>query len=429
MAEREWKNHQKQIAQSEAIEQFLSDKTSNQALYLWMKRELKGLYGNAFQFAFEVAKKAERALQQELGDPSLTYIQFGYLAGKEGLLAGERLYQDILRMGMAYSDLNKREYELTKHVSLLQIEPLAVLRLRATGSCTVALPEEVFDFDCPGQYFRRIRSLALTIPCITGPYVGVSCRLTLLQSSIRISTLSGDGDNPYVRNGTDDPRFSDFLGSAQSIVTSSGQNDGGIFEERDERKAPFEYFGVISQLQLDLPSEIRQFDYGTISDVVLHIRHTAREGGDPLRKIAQANLEDRIGAAQTAGSVRLFSLRHEFPSDWAKFKTTTPATGASLMLLSITVLPEHYPFWSQGRLQAVLAIKFVASASKDIQVADKGDGTGNVDTLIGDDTLGGMRAGNLKNIALPPPTGPWSFYFNDNSMDDLWLAVTWGKQS
>jgi hypothetical protein len=40
---------------------------------------------------------------------------------------------DVKRMEMAYHDLNVREYELTKHVSLLQVAPLALLQLRAAG--------------------------------------------------------------------------------------------------------------------------------------------------------------------------------------------------------------------------------------------------------------------------------------------------------
>ena len=108
MAEQEWRNHQLQIKQGQKVEQFLSDKTTNVDFYLWMKREVKGLYSQSFQFAFNIARKAERALQQELGDTKLSYIQYGDLAGKEGLLAGEKLYQDIKRMEMAYADLNKR---------------------------------------------------------------------------------------------------------------------------------------------------------------------------------------------------------------------------------------------------------------------------------------------------------------------------------
>src|SRR6185369_443953 len=126
------------------------------------KREVKGLYGQCFQFAFDTAKKAERALQHELGNPELAYLQYGYLSGKEGLLAGEKLYLDIKRMEMAYHDLNQREYELTKHVSLLQVDPLALMQLRTTGRCTFSLPEELFDMDCPSHYFRRIKTAALS---------------------------------------------------------------------------------------------------------------------------------------------------------------------------------------------------------------------------------------------------------------------------
>jgi hypothetical protein len=100
IAELELENHRKQKKQAEEMEHFLNEegtertgKTTNKAFYAWMKREVKGLYGQVFQFAFDIAKKAERALQHELGNPELSYLQFGYLAGKEGLLAGEKLYR------------------------------------------------------------------------------------------------------------------------------------------------------------------------------------------------------------------------------------------------------------------------------------------------------------------------------------------------
>jgi Tc toxin complex TcA C-terminal TcB-binding domain len=48
-------------------------------------------------------------------------------------------------MELAYHELNRREYELTRHVSLRQLDPKALLALRATGQCTVTLPEELFD--------------------------------------------------------------------------------------------------------------------------------------------------------------------------------------------------------------------------------------------------------------------------------------------
>ena len=440
IAELELKNHRQQMKHTEEIERFLnaegtekSGKKTNKALYAWMKREVKGLYAQCFQFAFDIARKAERALQHELGNPELSYLQFGYLAGKEGLLAGEKLYLDIKRMEMAYYDLNQREYELTKHVSLLQVDPLALLQLRTTGRCTVRLLEALFDMDGPGHYFRRIKTVALSIPCVTGPYASVNCTLTLLKSSIRKTQILRNGN--YAREDAEDDRFNDYFGSLQSIVTSSAQNDSGLFETnlRDERYLPFENSGVISEWQLELPAnpskgDPRQFDYDTISDVILHIRYTAREGGGLLRQGAMNNLKSHIEEAQATGSVRLFSVRHEFPSAWAKFTGVKIEGATQTAELTLELREEHYPYWSQGRLEAVKRVDVLTKTTKDsVEITDKADGTGNMDTLVKDSSLGDLRAGKLTNIPHPPPTGEVTLYFNDNSMDDLWLAIIWGK--
>jgi hypothetical protein len=45
----------------------------------------------------------------------------------------------------------------------------------------------------------------------------------------------------------------------------------------DERYLPFELSGAVSQWRL--PADVRQFDYNTISDAILHLRYTARDGG------------------------------------------------------------------------------------------------------------------------------------------------------
>ena len=61
----------------------------------------------------------------------------------------------------------------------------------------------------------------------------------------------GDG---YARLGSEDSRFSDHYGGLQSIVTSTAQNDSGMFETnlRDDRYLPFENSGVISDKKADL---------------------------------------------------------------------------------------------------------------------------------------------------------------------------------
>ncbi|WP_117214164.1 insecticidal toxin protein [Allorhizocola rhizosphaerae] len=428
LAEREWHNHQKQIRHAEDIEDFLTDprrKTSNVELYAWLRREVRGLYGQWFQFAFDIAKRAERALQHELGDSGQTFLRYGYQSGKEGLLAGERLALDIKRMEMAYHELNRREYELTTHVSLRQLDPVALLTLRATGACEFAIPEELLDLiGTPGHYFRRLKSVALSIPAVVGPYTGVNATLTLQRSSIR--TTAALGSDGYGRTGDEDTRFSDHLGAVQSVVTSSGQQDSGLFEVnlRDERYLPFEGSGAISTWRLELPAALPQFDHDTISDVVLHLRYTAREGGAPLRAAAQAHVAQEVAGAATAGSVRMLSVRQEFPTEWARFTATAGAP------LTITLREEHYPYWSRAVAQPALhKVQLFAQpgpATKNtvrVTLTQAGD-AGN--DLTADPALGGLRVGELAEDPLPKATGPLTLFLDDNTMDDLWLALTWG---
>ena len=448
IAQKEYTNHQVQMANAQQIVDFLSGnqiggsvpiKETTVGFYTWMKREVKALYANSFQLAYEVAKKAERALQNELGDSSQTFIQYSYLDGIEGLLAGEKLLFDVKTMEMAYHDLNQREYEMTKHVSLLQVDPLALVQLRATGTCTFTMPEELFDLDGPGHYFRRIKSVALTLPCVAGPYTSVNCTVTLQKSTIRTTAALGGG---YARQGSDDSRFEDYYGTVQSIVTSSGQTDSGLFETNmhEDRYLPFEALGVAgSQWQLTLPADVRQFDFDTITDAVVHVRYTAREGGDQLKTAAISNLQTLINKAQTVGSVCLFSVRHDFPSQWAKFQSTTISAATPSAELQLTLVAELYPFWAQEIVGSnpVKAVEFFAemppaSATATININDHANMGGNNDTLARNPQLNNLLTGSLNKIALPAAISdnthpPLTLYFDNNSMDDLWLAITWGK--
>src|SRR5207344_2132517 len=124
---------------------------------------------------------------------------------------------------------------------------------------------------------------------VTGPYSSVRLTLTLVGSSIR---TTADATSAYARTGDDDARFRDDVVGIQSIVTSRAQDDAGLFETnlRDERYLPFEGAGAISEWRLELPTQFRQFDYETIADVILHLRYTARQGGEPLRAATEAEL-------------------------------------------------------------------------------------------------------------------------------------------
>jgi hypothetical protein len=334
IAGKELESHERQIAQSQQVADFLNGKYTNGELYGWLLTQTSQAFFQTYQLAYDLAKKAEKCLQFELGLENTSYIQFNYWDSlRKGLLSGERLQVDLRRLEAAYLEQNRRERELTKHVSLAQVAPAALLQLRQTGRCVVSLPEALFDLDYQGHYFRRIKTVALSIPCVAGPYTTISCTLRLLRSTVRVSSALSGGEYPHANEDgvwTDDDRFRESFTPVSALATSGAQNDSGLFELsfRDERYLPFEGAGVISTwtLELTAPKELRQFDYDTISDVLLHLRYTAREDAGLFKQKA---VEHLIGLLQQAGSElplrRLFSLRHEFPTEWHRF--LHPAAG------------------------------------------------------------------------------------------------------
>ncbi|MEI6268261.1 MAG: neuraminidase-like domain-containing protein [Methylococcaceae bacterium] len=428
IAKREITNHDQQIENAEKVDEVMREKFTNQQLYSWMVGQISSVYFRTYQMAHDIAKRAERAYRFELGlqDKYSSFIEFGYWDGlKKGLLSGERLYFDLKRMEIAYLDKNKREYEITKHVSLLQLDPLALIALRQTGLCELTIPESLFDMDCPGHFLRRIKSVSLSLPCVTGPYTGVFCTLTLLSSVVRKSPAGSD----YGQPSADDPRFVFDYSRIQSVVTSSGQADSGLFETnlRDERYLPFEGAGAISTWRLELPAVEAQFDYDTISDVILHIRYTAREGGGLLRTKAAAFVKELISTAGLAGSTRLFSVRHEFATAWAKFQNEKVATD-KLFELSINLLAEHFPYGSKARIAGATSMDIdILARSPDnaeptsinVKIDDKVKGV----VLFRDANLGNLLVGKLGKA--PRPDQVLKLYFDTNMMADLWLAVTW----
>jgi hypothetical protein len=330
-----------QITNAQAVSDFLTSKYTNAQLYSWMLTQLTTVYAQAYQLAFAYALQAQNAYQYELGSQD-TFIQFGYWDSQhKGLTAGESLLFDLRRMGAQYTAANSRELELTKHISLALSSPTALVMLRETGTCQIALDEIIFEYDHPGQYFRRLRSVALTIPCVTGPYTGVNATLTLTNAMVRTQTPSASYQPQSATEAPNDPSVVSSppaAAGAQTIATSSGQADSGLFEVslRDERWLPFEGQGAISTWNLVLDPRDNNVDFTTITDVILHVRYTARGGGDQAAA-------DNVRAQLKPSDPRtiLVSVRNTFPdSFYAFFNPSTPGTSQALALpLANNVFP------------------------------------------------------------------------------------------
>jgi hypothetical protein len=72
------------------------------------------------------------------------------------------------------------------------------------------------------------------------------------------------------------------------------------------------------------------------------------------------------------------------------------------------------------------------NAATTVTLNDKADGSGNKDALVQNRQFGNLLVGSLTKIALPsavtdPTHPPLTLYFDDNTMQDLWIAITWSQ--
>jgi hypothetical protein len=343
VAERELANHDVQIEQSAAFAEFLRTKFTNKQLFDWMVGQVAALYFQAYQLALTTARQAERCYQYELASKNTFVAPDSWDSLRKGLLAGDRLQRDLKRMESDYLATNAREHELTKHVSLSLRNPVALEQLRTSGRCEFELPEWMFDFDHPGQYLRRIKTVSLTLPAVVGPYTNVNARLTLLHSEMRISAELAEGKY-LAPDPSTDPRMRSLTGALQSVATSRGQSDSGLFELtlKDERYLPFEGAGVVSGWRIELDPDCNDFDLSTLADAILELRYTARDGGDALRNACKSEVVLHRPSEGIGPLVRMFSVRTELSDAWHAF--LYPPTSRQGQQLVLNLSAERFPY-------------------------------------------------------------------------------------
>jgi hypothetical protein len=387
IANRALEVHEMEIDQLNEMLERTDDKFTNLGLYTWLSKQLRQLHRAAYKNALALARLAEQAFRLERDDdasPGLaaTYWDPTY----SGLLAGERLLLDLQNLERRYLETNYRSLELDQSFALSQIAPDALVNLREMGECHFKVSELFFNLFYPGHFKRRIRTVRVTIPCVTGPYVNVGATLTLEKSWIRTTAEEGAPLSEVP------PRRS------VSVATSRAQNDAGVFELsfRDDRFMPFEGAGAVSTWMLTLPKTFCPFDYQTISDVVLSISYTA-EQDDDLRaavekengEIAQA-IRKALADSETP-LARVFSLRQEFPSEFARLLHSPVGTD-----VHIEITDRHFPIflglWDIHRDISVQTSKLLLRTKRGAApgaFAIAVDGT-EVSGFLADETLGNL---------------------------------------
>ncbi|MBK8493229.1 MAG: hypothetical protein IPL49_20685 [Saprospirales bacterium] len=118
--------HERSMEHSDELYAFYREKFTNLGLYNFMARTLHTLHRQAYNIAYETAQQAQKALEFER--EKVDIIRFdNWAVDRAGLLSGERLMLQIQQLERKYEEVNTRELELTKHISLQQLDPMAIL--------------------------------------------------------------------------------------------------------------------------------------------------------------------------------------------------------------------------------------------------------------------------------------------------------------
>ncbi len=400
MAQRELEAHDRQIVHSIETQQVIDTQFGNRDLYMWMRSELSSLYRTAYNEALTLAKQTEQCFRFELwpADFGVGYIPPTYITSdhwnglKKGLLSGEKLERQLRNMQKSYDDQNERLFELKKNISLSEIDPGALLKLKRTGKTAFSISEFLFDLDYAGQYQRRIKSVSITIPCVAGPYGNITARLSLTGNLVRKEASMVDG---YDSNFIDGISPSQAL--ATTIGTSSANRDSGLFQLNfnDERYLPFEGAGVKSDWVLELPTVYEQFDYDSISDVILHIDYTARENTGTFKEAVTTYIQENLNEGIGGGWNELISLKPQFSDAFYKF--LHPAPEQTNMETEFVITNKQFPYIFNGLETKITEMTLL------IRLKDRVDVIGNAIN---------MKLGKTDNLP-----GYQTMQFGDNNDD------------
>ncbi|KAF7936532.1 uncharacterized protein EAE97_007898 [Botrytis byssoidea] len=304
---------QSEIEDAAGAEEWYRTKYTSEQLYTWMEKIFRNLCFQAYELSMTMALRAESSFNFEAGSKS-----------------------SIINKGGT--------------VFLKDFDPMALMKLRITGTTDFSIGELLYEMDFPGHYMRRIRSVSVSVPSDIENGTNTNAVSTLLQHKYRVTQNAADYAASQSATGSESFRTDRIPITA--IAVSSGTRDPGVFELdfSGPRYMPFEGAGAISTWRLEFPAPIRHFNYESIADVQLHIQYTAYEGVPTLRKAAKDAVVQAAQSIEAQGQHQgywaIWDLKTDFAVKWVDFGKAllNPNVEATLDLGN---LKDRLPFCSR----------------------------------------------------------------------------------
>ncbi|MEU9917799.1 neuraminidase-like domain-containing protein [Streptomyces sp. NPDC051001] len=306
-----------QADNAEAMVEFHLAKFTSAELYDWMAVVLERAYRWYLQQGTGLLQLAtqEVAFAHHEGAPPKPQADYWQWPGantfaapdesgegpeRHGLTGSARLLQDIARLTQYAFETDRRKQQLTKTISLAEVAPLELQRLRTEGVMTFATPMRLFDNDFPGDYLRMIRRASVSVIASVPATAGI--RATLSTTGMSRIVVGPDVFRPIT-----------LRREPESVALSAPMNSTGLFTfEQPQQSAmrdPFEGLGVDTVWEFRLPRPANPFDFRSLADVHLTIDYTAVSSADYRAQVVRE-------LDQSADGERGFSLRHEMADAW-----------------------------------------------------------------------------------------------------------------
>lgn len=275
---------------AQAVLDLLGSRFSARALYDWQASRLSTLYYQLYDACLGLCAQAQQAYAFETGDKDIIIKPGAWDDRYQGLLAGEHLLLSLQRLEQAWLEHDARCMEIERTVSLQALAPdaplselIALAKMNGSSggeNLELSYEDEILRIEAPlpGMKLvddypdnmgvgseRRIKSIAVTLPALLGPYEDV--RAVLSYTGEYASTLPA---------------------GCSAVAVSRGLADSGQFvlDFNDGRYLPFEGIPVNGKgtFALSFPDTAQRPQttlLDSITDIILHIRYTARQGAGP----------------------------------------------------------------------------------------------------------------------------------------------------
>jgi hypothetical protein len=276
-----------------------------------MAETMRGLSRRYLHMAIRTARMMQRAYNFET-DQELNVIKLDYSAGEvKGLLAADLLMADIQSFTFnLITGIRSKPQPLSQTISLAERHAYAFENeLRKTGTMEFQTQLEDFDEAYPGTYAGRIEAVEVAINGIIPP-LGISGALTNGGIS-RYRTLLPDEEGNYIKTRVQSKEtliLSDYDTRSDALVNPEDQRMTRIFQGA----------GLASAWRLELPPELNDIDYQTLTDVRITFHYKARF--DPelrMRVLGDLRLRPGVNERQIG-----LPLRWLFPDAFFHFYET-----------------------------------------------------------------------------------------------------------